>query len=178
MVSLKSIIGIIVGIAIVGIAIGGAIEFNAEREREGVPWREGSGPFQIEKYEYYLGEKIFINAVDIPADAAGEVIFFRPTSTPDVEKFEGLEEISEDKITTKTKYLAIKFNGENKQNFNRYFEPSLNEWKGICSRNDLAGEWVIVFQGTQYENISFKILNQTASWDERTFETIINKGKC
>ena len=50
MASVKSIIGIIVGIAIVGILIGGAIEFNAEKEREGVPWREGSGPFQIEKY--------------------------------------------------------------------------------------------------------------------------------
>ena len=78
MVSIKSIIGIIVVIGIVGITIGGAIEFDAEKEREGVPWREGSGPFQIEKYEYYLGEKIFMNAVNIPADASGEIIFFRP----------------------------------------------------------------------------------------------------
>ena len=78
MVSVKSIIGIIVGIAIVGILIGGAIEFNAEKEREGVPWREGSGPFQIEKYEYYLGEKIFFNAVNISADEKVEIIFFRP----------------------------------------------------------------------------------------------------
>ena len=36
-----------------------------KKKEKGVPWREGSGPFQIEKYEYYLGEKIFINAVDI-----------------------------------------------------------------------------------------------------------------
>ena len=41
MIGAKSVIGIIVGIVIVGIAIGGAIEFNAEKEREGVPWREG-----------------------------------------------------------------------------------------------------------------------------------------
>ena len=82
MVSVKSIIAIIVGIAIVGIAIGGAIggaiEFETEKEREGVPLREGSGPFQIEKYEYYLGEKIFFNAVNISADEKGEIVFFRP----------------------------------------------------------------------------------------------------
>ena len=173
---LKIAVPIIIVVIIIGVIIVNPEQEIIEEEIE-TQWRE-SGPFSIEKYEYYLGEKIFLTVNEIPRDMSGEVIFFRPTSTPDVEKFEGLEEISEDKITTKTKYLAIKFNGENKQNFNRYFEPSLNEWKGICSRNDLAGEWVIVFQGTQYENISFKILNQTASWDERTFETIINKGKC
>ena len=174
--NLKIVIPIIIVIVIVGVII-----INPEQERieEKIEtqWRE-SGPFSIEKYEYYLGEKIFLTVNEIPRDMSGEVIFFRPTSTPDVEKFEGLEEISEDKITTKTKYLAIKFSGENKQNFNRYFEPSLNEWKGICSRNDIVGDWVIVFQGTQYENISFKILNQTASWDERAFETIVDKGNC
>ena len=178
MVSLKGIIGIIVVIAIVGIAIGGAIEFNAEKEREGVPWREGSGPFQIEKYEYYLGEKIFLTVNEIPKDVSGEVIVFRPTSTQNVEEFEELDGISKDEITTKTKYLGIKFSGENKQNFNRYFEPSLNEWKGICSRSELVGEWVIVFHGTQYEDMSFKILNQTSSWDERAFEPIVDKGNC
>jgi hypothetical protein len=82
MVNLKIIIAIIVGIGIIGIVIGGAIEFNSERE--GVPWRAASGPFQIEKYEYYLGEKIFLNAVNIPADKSGEIVFFRPA--PDVIK--------------------------------------------------------------------------------------------
>ena len=173
---LKIAVPIIIVVIIIGVIIVNPEQEIIEEEIE-TQWRE-SGPFSIEKYEYYLGEKIFLTVNEIPRDMSGEVIFFRPTSTPDVEKFEGLEEISEDKITTKTKYLAIKFSGENKQNFNRYFEPSLNEWKGICSRNDIVGDWVIVFQGTQYENISFKILNQTASWDERTFETIINKGKC
>ena len=173
---LKIAVPIIIVVIIIGVIIVNPEQEIIEEEIE-TQWRE-SGPFSIEKYEYYLGEKIFLTVNEIPRDMSGEVIFFRPTSTPDVEKFEGLEEISEDKITTKTKYLAIKFSGENKQNFNRYFEPSLNEWKGICSRNDIVGDWVIVFQGTQYENISFKILNQTASWDERAFETIVDKGNC
>ena len=172
MVSVKSIIGIIVGILIVGILIGGAIEFNAEKEREGVPWREGSGPFQIEKYEYYLGEKIFINAVDIPADASGEMIFFRPAADG-VNKFpKEYEGISGELISAKVKYMAIQFDGKEKQNFNKYFEPKFNEWKGICSTDDLVGEWVMTFYGTQYEPIHFTILNQTSSWDDRTYEPI------
>ena len=178
MVSLKSIIGIIVGIVIVGIVIGGTIEFNAEKEREGAPWREGSGPFQIEKYEYYLGEKIFLNAVNIPADASGEIIFFRPA--PDgVNKIpKEYEGISGELISAKVKYMAIEFNGENKQNFNRFFEPRFNEWKGICSIDDLAGEWVMTFSGTQYEPIHFTILNYTMPGDSRTFETLADVGNC
>ena len=50
MVNLKIIIAIIVGIGIIGMIIAGISEFNSEKE--GVPWREASGPFQIEKYEY------------------------------------------------------------------------------------------------------------------------------
>jgi hypothetical protein len=178
MVSLKSIIGIIVGIAIVGIAIGGAIEFNAEREREGVPWREGSGPFQIEKYEYYLGEKIFINAVNVPANVSGEIIFFRP-APDEVNKIpKGYEGIPEELISKKVKYMGIKFDGENKSNFNKYFEPRLNEWKKICSTSDLVGEWIMTFSGTQYEPIYFTILNYTMPGETRTFESLSDIGNC
>mgnify|MGYP005659805643 FL=1 len=178
MVSLKSIIGIIVGIAIVGIAIGGAIEFNAEKEREGVPWREGSGPFQIEKYEYYLGEKIFINAINIPTDASGEIIFFRP-ALDGINKYpKEFEGISPELISTKIKYLAIKYDGNDKQSFNKYFEPRLSEWKGICSANQIVGEWVMTFSGTQYEPIYFTVLNYTMPEDPRTFEPLVDIGNC
>ena len=178
MVSVKSIIGIIVGILIVGILIGGAIEFNAEKEREGVPWREGSGPFQIEKYEYYLGEKIFINAVDVPADTSGEIIFFRPA--PDginkiPKEYEG---ISTQLISTKVKYLGIEFDGEQKPNFNSYFEPRFNEWKKLCSTNQIVGEWTMIFFGTQYEPIHFTVLNYTMPGDQRTFEPLVGVGNC
>ena len=170
--SVKIIIGIIVGIAIVGIAIGGTIEFNEEKEREGVPWREGSGPFQIEKYEYYLGEKIFFNAVNIQEDESGEIIFFRPDLDKSNKNIKQMEGIPPELISKKTKYIAIEFNGENKQNFNKFFEPKFSDWNGICSRDDLTGEWVIVFYGTQYENINFIVLNQTMPGDTRTFEPI------
>ena len=173
---LKIAVPIIIVVIIIGVIIVNPEQEIIEEEIE-TQWRE-SGPFSIEKYEYYLGEKIFLTVNEIPKDVSGEVIVFRPTSTQNVEEFEELDGISKDEITTKTKCLGIKFSGENKQNFNRYFEPSLNEWKGICSRSELVGEWVIVFHGTQYEDMSFKILNQTSSWDERAFEPIVDKGNC
>ena len=172
MINLKIIIAIIVGIGIIGIIIGGVIEFNSEKEMEGIPWRAASGPFQIEKYEYYLGEKIFLNAIDIPIDQKGEIIFFRPA--PDgINKYpKEFEGISSELISKKVKYLGIKFDGENKQNFNKFFEPRFNEWKGICSTYDLVGEWRVVFSGTQYEYLDFTVLNQTMPGDARTFEPI------
>ena len=114
MINLKSIIAIIIGIGIIGIVIGGAIEFNLEKEREGVPWREGSGPFQIEKYQYYLGEKLFLNAVNIPADESGEIIFFKPALDGNNKYPKQFEGVSPELISKKIKYLAIEFDGENK----------------------------------------------------------------
>jgi len=163
-------------IGIIGIVIGGAIEFNGEKE--GVPWREGSGPFQIEKYEYYLGEKIFLNAVNIPADVSGEIIFLRPELDKSNKQIRELEGIPEELISKKVKYIGIKFNGENKQNFNKFFEPRFSEWNGVCTTKDLAGEWIIVFLGTQYENINFTILNQTMPGDTRNFESRAGVGTC
>ena len=172
MVNLKIIIAIIVGIGIIGIKIGGVIGFNSEKEMEGIPWRAASGPFQIEKYEYYLGEKIFFNAIDIPIDQKGEIVFFRPELDRSNKKIKEIEGIPEELISKKIKYIGIEFNGENKQSFNKFFEPRFSEWNGVCSTKDIVGEWIIVFLGTQYENINFTILNETMPGDTRTFEPI------
>ena len=172
MVNLKIIIAIIVGIGIIGIIIGGVIGFNSEKEMEGIPWRAASGPFQIEKYEYYLGEKIFFNAVNISADEKGEIVFFRPELDRSNKKIKEIEGIPAELISKKIKYIGIEFNGENKQSFNKFFEPRFSEWNGVCSTKDIVGEWIIVFLGTQYENINFTILNETMPGDTRTFEPI------
>jgi hypothetical protein len=172
MVNIKIIITTIIGIIIIGIVIGGVIGFNSEKEREGVPWREASGPFQIEKYEYYLGEKIFFNAVNIPADEKGEIVFFRPELDRSNKKIKEIEGIPAELISKKIKYIGIEFNGENKQSFNKFFEPRFSEWNGVCSTKDIVGEWIIVFLGTQYENINFTVLNETMPGDTRLFEPI------
>ena len=169
MVNFKIIIPIIIVIIVAGIIV-----FNSEQEtiEEGVAWRAASGPFQIEKYEYYLGEKIFFNAINIPTDVKGEILFLRPELDRSNLKIKELEGISEELVSKKVKYIGIEFNGENKQNFNKFFEPRFSEWNGICSRDDLVGQWIIVFLGTQYENINFTVLNQTMPQDTRLFEPI------
>ena len=160
---------------IVIVIIGGIIVFNSDQDvnvekdnQVEIQWRT-SGPFSIEKFEYYLGEKIFLNVNNIPKDVKGEAIFFRPSlaSNIETEKYQ----ISEN-TTTKERYLGIQFDGNQKDNFNRYFEPRFSQFKEICSTEDLVGEWVVVFEGTEYQPIFFKILNETASWDNRTFEPI------
>ena len=180
MVNLKIIIAIIIVIIIGGVIIGGVIEFNSEQEiiEEGVPWRAASGPFQIEKYEYYLGEKIFFNAINIPAAANGEIIFFRSASDGINKYPKEFEGVSPELISKKIKYLSIEFDGESKQNFNKFFEPRMNEWKKICSASDLVGEWRIIFTGTQYEHLDFTILNQTMPGDTRNFEPIVGVANC
>ena len=160
---LKIIIPILIIIIIsVGIIITNSNEEINEEiiEDQEVEWIY-SGPFGMEKTEYNLGEKIFLDIVDIPKKDKGTAVVMRPlNSTHDIE------------------YLRIDFDGSKKDNFNRYFEPRLNEWRGICSGNDLLGDWKIRFVGVEYEELKFKIINQTSSWDTRTFEPLVGIGKC
>ena len=114
-----------------------------------------SGPFSIDKSQYNLGEKIFITVVELDTEDKGQVIFFRPINN-----------------TSWTKYNAIEFNGNAKQQFNLYFEPRLSELRKICSTNDLVGPWIVKFIGTEYSDINFTIMNQTSSWDNRIFEPV------
>jgi hypothetical protein len=173
-----SYLKVVIPIIIIAI-IGGIIVFNSnqdinvkkDNEKAEIQWRT-SGPFSIEKYQYNLGEKIFLTVNYIPKDVKGEVIFFRPTATPDLQKVKEFEGVAEEMIKSKVAYITIPFDGSSKENWNRYFEPRLNEFKGICSTDDLAGEWVIAFTGVNYEPMFFEILNQTSSWDNRTFESV------
>jgi len=69
-------------------------------------------------------------------------------------------------------YIKIPFNGMDKQQFNYYFEPRMQEYRGICSMDDIAGNWIVKFSGTQYEDINFEILNQVSSWDDRLMKPV------
>jgi len=114
-----------------------------------------SGPFSIDKNEYNVGEKIFIVVDDLKEEDKGKVVFFRPLNN-----------------TAWSNYITMDFDGRNKTHFNLYFEPKLSELKNICSINDLAGTWVVKFIGTKYLDITFEMMNQTSSWDIRTFDPV------
>ncbi|WP_268541907.1 hypothetical protein [Candidatus Nitrosotenuis cloacae] len=111
-----------------------------------------SGAFAINKFEYKVGENIFIVANNLKPDDIGNVVFVMPNGT--------------------TKYIVIPFDGMEKSGFNQYFKPSLSKNKKICDTNDLIGEWTAVFQGTNYKPIKFNILNETLQGEESIFSRI------
>ena len=143
---------------IVTIIATGLILLDSNEQTVEEKWLEAritSGPFSIDNSEYNLGEKIFISVNGLKEEDKGKVIFFRPLNN-----------------TSWSNYITMDFDGKNKAQFNLYFEPKLSELKKICSTNELAGTWVVKFIGTEYSDINFEMMNQTSSWDVRTFDPV------
>ena len=113
------------------------------------------GNFQIDKKQYNVGEKIFLDMDYIQSEDKGVILFLRPIND-----------------THRTTYMAIPFDGAQKTSYSYYLEPQLDEDKEICSMEDLTGKWSIVFFETKYRNIEFEIKNQISDWDKRTFEPV------
>ena len=154
MVNVKIIIPIII-IIIIATAL---IIFTSNEETTKNEIEEkwiGSGPFAIDSAQYNVGEKIFLDTDGLKFDENGMVEFLRPIND-----------------THHKAYIKIPFDGMDKQQFNYYFEPRLFDYTGICSMDDIAGNWIVRFSGTQYEDINFEILNQVSSWDDRLMEPI------
>ena len=154
MVNVKIIIPIIIIIIIAAVLI--IFTSNEETTKNEIEekWIE-SGPFAIDKAQYNVGEKIFLDTDGLKFDDNGMVEFLRPIND-----------------THHKAYIKIPFDGMDKQQFNYYFEPRLQMYTGICSMDDIAGNWIVRFSGTQYEDINFEILNQVSSWDDRIFEPV------
>ena len=154
MIKVKVIIPIIIIIIIAGALIIFIPNEEISKNKIEEKWVK-SGPFSIDKIEYNLGEKIFIVVNGLKEEDKGEVVFFRPLNN-----------------TNWSSYITMGFDGSNKTQFNLYFEPKLSKFKKICSTNDLVGTWVVKLIGTEYSDINFEILNQTSSWDTRTFDPV------
>jgi hypothetical protein len=154
MIKVKVIIPIIIIIIIAGSLIVFTSNDETSENKTVEKWIK-SGPFEIDKEQYNVGEKIFLSTTDLLIKDKGAVQFLRPIND-----------------THHKSYMKIPFNGNDKSQFNYYFEPRFNQYKGICSMDDIAGNWIVKFSGTQYEDINFKIINQISSWDDRTFEPI------
>ena len=160
MIKIKVIIPIIIIIIIAGLLIIFTSDEDNDRNRtEHVTNIEGewirSGSFEIDKIQYHVGEKIFLTTTNLLPEDKGVVQFLRPIND-----------------THHKKYISVPFNGMDKAKFNYYFEPRFQQYKGICSIEDIAGDWIVRFSGTQYEDINFEILAQPSSWDNRSFEPV------
>jgi len=102
-----------------------------------------SGPFQIDRSEYALGEKIFLRIGGLDFQEKGQVAVMRPLND-----------------THYSVYLTIPFDGAKKGGFNYYVEPQLSKVRGLCSVDDVMGKWALVFRGTNYENLNFEITDR------------------
>ena len=114
-----------------------------------------SGPFQIDRSEYILGEKIFLRIGGLSPDEIGQAVFLMPSNG-----------------THYTVYLSIPFDGSDKSAFNYYLEPDLSKFRGICSVDDLVGDWKVVFRGTDYPNLEFRVTEQILPGDEPDYEPV------
>ena len=110
-----------------------------------------SGPFQIDRSEYALGEKIFMRTSGLPFEEKGQVAVMRPKNSTHYEV-----------------YLTLSFDGLKKDAFNYYLDPELSKVRGLCSVDDVMGRWALVFRGTDYPNLYFNITDRMLpgiNWD-------------
>ena len=119
-------------------------------ERE---WIE-SGPFQIDKSEYAIGEKIFINIINLNENTKGTMTFTKIINSTHVFEYE-----------------TIRFDGSlPQQNF--YLALNLNKFLGICTTDMLIGDWKLIFDGTIFESLKFKVKSQIIPGLEKQFEPV------
>jgi len=115
-----------------------------------------SGKFQIDRKEYILGEKIFLRGEALGLEEKGEIAFYRPLND-----------------TASKVYRTIPFDGAKTESFNYYLEPRPTATQGICSKDDITGNWLVVFRGTNYPNLYFEIIDQILPGDDDLFGQVV-----
>ncbi len=109
-----------------------------------------SGPFQIDRKQYILGELVLVRMEGLETNDKGQIVFLQPSNG-----------------THQTVYITIPFDGSQKDAFNQYFKPALSKNRSICSKADLIGNWTVVFQGTNYDQLKFEIVDKYIPGEEK-----------
>ena len=116
-----------------------------------------SGPFQIDKSEYVLGEKIFVNIINLNKNDKGTMVFTKIINSTHI--FE---------------YKKINFDGSKPQQ-NFYLGIHLSTVRGICTADKLVGDWELRFVNKaegQFDKLDFKIKNQIIPGQEKKYEAV------
>jgi len=116
-----------------------------------------SGPFQIDKSEYALGEKIFVNIINLNKNAKGTMVFTKIINSTHI--FE---------------YKKITFDGSKPQQ-NFYIGVHLFELRKICTVDQLLGDWELRFVNDSenvFDKLDFKIKNQIIPGQESKYEAV------
>ena len=122
------------------------------KEREWIT----SGPFQIDRSQYAIGEKIFLVIGDLEYQEKGQAAFLRPLND-----------------THYSVYQTVPFDGAKKNAFNYYVQPQLSKINGLCTIDDIAGDWKVVFRGTTHANLEFEITDEVIiPGDEDSYQPV------
>jgi hypothetical protein len=115
-----------------------------------------SGPFQMDRSEYAIGEKIFVNIINLRDNEKGTMVFTKIINSTHV--FE---------------YKKIDFNGSKPQQ-NFYLSIDLFDKRGICTKDQLIGDWELRFIGSnnEFNNLNFKIIDQMLPGVEKRYEPV------
>ena len=115
-----------------------------------------SGPFQIDRSEYVLGEKIFVNIIGLRYDEKGTMVFTKIINSTHI--FE---------------YKKINFDGSKPQQ-NFYLSIDLFDKRGICTKDQLIGDWELRFVGSnnEFTSLDFKIKDQAIPGSEKKYEPV------
>jgi hypothetical protein len=113
-----------------------------------------SGPFQVDRTKYLIGEKVFLRIGELNVEDKGQVAFLKQSNA-----------------THYTVYQTIPFDGSKKSAFNYYTDIKLTKVLGLCTVDDIIGEWTIVFRGTEYENLKFEVSDEILPGEENNFST-------
>ena len=130
---------------------------NEQSENPYVPTERewiSSGPFKLDRSKYVLGERLFVNLDYVDENTKGEMIFTKIINDTHVYQ-----------------YKKIKFDGSKPQQ-NFYIGMNLNYARGLCNIDQLVGNWELRFEGTNYESIKFKVLDEILPGSERNYEAV------
>ena len=107
------------------------------------------GPLQINKDKYLLGENVFLILKNLKSGDKGTVLILTP----------------EDKI-----YDKWGFDGNERDFQKKYFKPALLKSKNICEKEQLIGEWTVMFEGYDMAKLHFEVLSDILPNTESHFE--------
>jgi len=107
------------------------------------------GPLQINKDKYLLGENVYVILKDLRPGDKGEVLFFTPGGVL---------------------YHTWQFDGSKNDFMKKYFKPQLLKGKNLCEKEDLVGEWKVMFKGYEMSQLTFEMTKDILPKQEWHFE--------
>jgi hypothetical protein len=94
---------------------------------------------KINKDKYLLGERIYFSVKEIPMGLKDSLNFYTP---------EGIA------------YAIYSIDGDEKSHFKHYFRPSLFQKLQICDKEQLIGEWTVLFNGMPNSRLHFQVMSE------------------